>query len=125
MKTIISTLLLLSLAAMFGGCTMGKKWVMSFEKNPFPNDPESVARGQVIFKRECVGCHNEDGRGGGPLAKDLTLKTTDLVEYAKVNSVNNVALHVKHGKFDTMPKFVKNLSEYDVWDVANYVKTLK
>jgi len=105
-------------------CSIGKKWVMTFEKNPYPNDPQSVKRGAEIYKRECSGCHGVKGLGDGELGKDLTLKVTNLVEYAKINPVNNIALHVKHGKFDTMPDFVKNLSHNDVWDVANYVKGL-
>src|SRR5690625_5478595 len=38
----------------------------------------TVERGHAAFITSCASCHNEDGRGGGPVAEFLTIPVPDL-----------------------------------------------
>ena len=52
--------------------------------NPL-DDPESVAKGKVLFRTDCAPCHGNDGRGGGhapSLAKkNYSVGTSDFALY--------------------------------------------
>jgi mono/diheme cytochrome c family protein len=41
-------------------------------------DAAAAARGKVTYVRYCVSCHGAEGRGDGPLARDLAVPVPDL-----------------------------------------------
>jgi cytochrome c oxidase cbb3-type subunit 3 len=120
MKLINISLLVLILSS----CSVFNKLKTVNETNPYVNDPQSVQRGKVVFEKNCVACHGKQGLGDGATAKQMNLKPTNLVKYAKNQPANNVALHVTHGKWNIMPDFKKSLSKKEIWDVTNYVHSL-
>jgi mono/diheme cytochrome c family protein len=50
-----------------------------------PASAQKGPTGADEFHNSCAVCHGEDGRGGGPLAKVLTVKPADLTQLAKRN----------------------------------------
>jgi len=92
------------------------------KKNPVPVDDKSLARGQVVYAKECLSCHGEQGKGNGPAAKDLNPKPRDL-STPKIWEQTDGALFWKltEGK-KPMPTFEKSLSEEDRWNVINYIR---
>jgi cytochrome c5 len=39
--------------------------------NPFPANDASLTRGEELYKKSCIDCHGEEGRGDGLAAKNL------------------------------------------------------
>jgi mono/diheme cytochrome c family protein len=44
--------------------------------------PQLVARGRDLFRKDCVSCHGEEGRGDGPAAMTLTPRPRNLTSQA-------------------------------------------
>ena len=42
------------------------------------HDPTSAKQGKITYVRYCVSCHGPEGRGDGPLARDLVVPVPDL-----------------------------------------------
>jgi mono/diheme cytochrome c family protein len=43
----------------------------------------AAAKGRVTFGRYCVSCHGPQAKGGGPLARDLSVPVPDLTTLAQ------------------------------------------
>jgi mono/diheme cytochrome c family protein len=43
---------------------------------------DKIAKGRIVYLRYCVSCHGKDARGGGSLAKDLSVPVPDLTTLA-------------------------------------------
>jgi mono/diheme cytochrome c family protein len=80
-------------------------------------------RGKVIYSSVCAICHGADGKGGQtkytPPAADLTSPAIQgRLDVSLFKSVHD-------GKPNTaMGAWREALSEYDIWDVLVYVRTL-
>ena len=46
--------------------------------NPVPKSPESLARGEKMYKVHCLVCHGEQGRGDGPVGKKFVPQPMEL-----------------------------------------------
>jgi mono/diheme cytochrome c family protein len=44
-----------------------------------------IAAGEIEYQRNCGICHGVDGKGGGMMAKFLTIEPADLTQLAKKN----------------------------------------
>jgi mono/diheme cytochrome c family protein len=82
-----------------------------------------LERGQAIYSSVCAICHGADGKGGQtkytPPAADLTSPAIQgRLDVSLFKSVHD-------GKPNTaMGAWREALSEYDIWDVLVYVRTL-
>ncbi len=80
-------------------------------------------RGKAIYSSVCAICHGTDGKGGQtkytPPAADLTSPAIQgRLDVSLFKSVHN-------GKPNTaMGAWREALSEYDIWDVLAYIRTL-
>jgi mono/diheme cytochrome c family protein len=92
--------------------------------SPLPDDDASRERGRALFLDRCVGCHNLDGHGNGPVgrsfppAPDLALDTirskTDGYIYG------TIALGGR-----AMPPMGDGLDERDRWDLVHFVRRVQ
>jgi mono/diheme cytochrome c family protein len=48
-------------------------------------DPRAAAEGRKTYARYCVSCHGPQGKGDGPLAKELRVPVPDLTTLAARN----------------------------------------
>ena len=96
----------------------------SERQNPAPKDQESIERGKALYRQYCASCHGINGQGDGPLAKNLTPKPAELVERAAHHSDGDFAWKITNGR-GAMPGFKDQLSENQIWDVTNFIKSLK
>ena len=94
--------------------------------NPVKTDAVSVSAGKALWSQHCSSCHGKAGLGDGSKAAQLKTEpgdfSTDLVQKQP-----NGALFFKisEGRSD-MPSFKKKLeSEEDIWNLINYIRTLK
>lgn len=87
-------------------------------KNPLQMTGESIAAGQVLYEKHCIGCHGERGKGTGSL--DLS---DDL--WIHGGSDGEIFHVITDGvKGTQMTGFRKKLSRDMRWHLVNYLKSL-
>jgi mono/diheme cytochrome c family protein len=93
-----------------------------------PSSPESVANGAKLYGRYCTACHGKEGRGDGAGGAKLDPKPSNLTDAEwKHGSTDADIFSVIHdGVKDTgMKSYGSRLTEHELWDVVNYIRTLK
>ena len=132
MRTHKAALAALALAVLFasasaaqnpGGSPEGKKL-----KNPVASSPESIKAGQALFQKNCRFCHGADAHGNGPMAPEGT-HPSNLTDdtWDRGSTDGEIFLVIRDGagpKFD-MKGFKSKMSETDVWNIVNYLKSLQ
>ena len=94
--------------------------------NPVEPTAENLARGQVVFERNCAVCHGPDGAGttcyiseaGFPCAFPLI---TDAVRGYADGYIYGI-IRVGRG---IMPPYGHAVTHYDRWNVINYIRQLQ
>jgi len=94
------------------------------KKNPVEASPESVSKGQTIFKKNCQMCHGEKGMGDGPAGQRLKPKPANLADKSGMEKLSDGELFeaITKGK-NPMPAFEHKLNETDRWHVINFIRT--
>ena len=92
-------------------------------RNPVPADRASLERGEKLYRTYCAACHGVSGRGNGPAAATLTPKPSDLREMAGEHPAGDLAWKIANGR-GPMPAWKGTLSESQIWDLVNYLKSL-
>ena len=93
-------------------------------RSPFADDDASADRGHALFLDRCVGCHNVDGHGNGPVgrsfppAPDLALDT--IRSKADGYIYGTIALGGR-----AMPTMGEGLYERDRWDLVHFVRRVQ
>ena len=95
-------------------------------KNPVKAEKASIDAGAALYGKHCKSCHGKTGEGDGPKASELKTELTDF-SGAKFQGQSDGAMFYKILKGrDEMPSFAKKITEdNDVWNLVNYVRTLK
>ncbi|MES2184789.1 MAG: cytochrome c [Pseudomonadota bacterium] len=102
----------------------------SFHTSPTGFSADSVVRGRTLFQQQCVSCHGGDGRGQGPLARQLAMWPPDLSSPLLWRRADGELLWViLHGKSDrqgteTMPGFQARLDVQGAWALIDYMRAL-
>mgnify|MGYP001602916783 FL=1 len=94
------------------------------KKNPVAADAASIAKGKVLYVKECASCHGDTGKGDGSAVKDLEKKPEDLTLPKTLNQMDGALLWKLTEGRKPMPSFDKTFSEEDRWHVINYLRTL-
>ena len=96
-------------------------------RNPIAPTAESIAAGQLLFRRRCAGCHGVDATGGppkdagDPVASNLVDDTWDHGgSDAQIFTLINEGI----GPDFRMEGFNDRFSETDTWNVINYIRSL-
>jgi len=87
---------------------------------------ENVLAGKRLFNSYCMLCHGEDGRGGGPLANKIKLKSpvADLTQdkYQQMSVEKLLLLIEGYNRKETlMPKWEKIIPEKNLRSIAGYI----
>jgi mono/diheme cytochrome c family protein len=106
-----------------GGSPEGKKL-----KNPVASSPESIKAGQALFQKNCRFCHNADAKGNGPMAPEGT-HPSNLTDdkWDRGSTDGEIFMVIRDGagpKFE-MKGFKSKMSETDIWNVVNYLRSLQ
>jgi mono/diheme cytochrome c family protein len=120
-----SALLLMSISLV----AQPKPWVVpaNFKsmKNPIAVSETSTTAGQTLYMKTCAACHGKTGLGDGPKAKSLKTVPTDFTKAVSQNQTDGEHFYkTKTGRGD-MPKYEGKLSDDDIWNIVNYVRTFK
>ncbi len=130
MKTIkvllVSTIVLLFSATLVA---QPKPWVVpaNFKtmKNPVATSDASTKAGLALYSKTCAACHGKTGLGDGPKAKSLKTTPTNFTKAESQAQTDGEHFYkTKTGRGD-MPKYEGKLSDDDIWNIVNYLRTLK
>ncbi|UCF87391.1 MAG: c-type cytochrome, partial [Nitrospiraceae bacterium] len=87
------------------------------EKNPFEGKPDAVKTGEEIFRKRCVVCHGEGGKG------DICPNLTDE-EWKYGNSDKDLFQTISKGRPGGMPNWDNTLGEEKIWKVISYIRSI-
>ena len=92
--------------------------VVALVSAPSPADDA----GKVLFDRKCAMCHGVDG-----VAKNMAAGSANLndPEWQEANSVESIVTVITEGKGKKMKGYDGRLTEAEIKQIADYVKTLK
>jgi len=108
----------------------GKPWPVpdaaKNKKNPVAKSAESVEAGKALWSKHCKACHGAKGLGDGSKAAQLE---TDPGNFSKADfqAQTDGAIFYKTSEGrDDMPSFKKKIADAeDIWNLVNYIRTLK
>ena len=96
-------------------------------KNPVASSPESIANGAKSFGRYCAACHGREGKGDGPGGAKLDPKPSNLADadWKHGSSDGEIFAVIHDGVKDTgMKGYASRMTEHELWDVVNYIRSL-
>ncbi len=132
MKTlmkILFTLTILLAVASIVNAQKAKPWdapeKFKTMKNPVKTDDASVKAGKVLYDKNCASCHGKAGLGDGPKARGLETFPGDFskADFQKLPD-GELFFKTKTGRED-MPKYEGKIDDEGVWQIVNYMRTLK
>jgi len=106
-----------------------KPWVVpaNFKtmKNPVAFGDASTKQGQILYTKNCASCHGKAGLGDGVKARSLKTFPGDFskADFQKQTD-GELFFKSKMGR-DEMPKYEGKLTDDDIWNMVNYMKTFK
>lgn len=94
-------------------------------KNPVATGDASIKAGMALYTKNCASCHGKTGLGDGVKARALKTFPGDLSGEAYQKQTDGE--HFYKSKFgrDEMPKYEGKLSDDDIWNIVNYMRTFK
>ena len=96
-------------------------------KNPVQATAESVSNGAAVFAKQCASCHGASGKGDGAMAAKLKSKPADLTdaEWKHGPSDGEIFTLIRDGAKNAGMKAYRGvLSERQMWDLVNYIRSL-
>jgi mono/diheme cytochrome c family protein len=106
-----------------------KPWTVPAEyktmKNPVAKGDASNKAGLALFTKNCASCHGKAGLGDGVKARMLKDFPGDFSGAAFQDQSDGEHFYkTKLGKGE-MPKYEGKLSDDDIWNLVNYMRTFK
>ena len=92
--------------------------------NPIPADAASIGRGRAVFAEQCAPCHGDAARGDGPRAPLLRPAPSDLIAHVPQHGDSELFGWIVAGfPQSAMPAFRGTLTDAQMWDVINYLRS--
>lgn len=94
--------------------------------NPQPLTVEVLDGGKAIFTRECMVCHGDAGRGGGPYREGLQPGPPDFGDGSYGDYTDSDYFwRISEGvPWSAMPAWKLQYSEEDRWKVVHYIRAI-
>jgi len=127
---VVASLAGLALAAQEPQPQASSVWEVPAEAKAVPNPveatPEALAAGADLYKKHCVMCHGETGKGDGPATKFMKPAPPDVtIAGTKARMTDGEIFYkISTGK-RPMPPMNKKLSETERWQVVYHLRTLQ
>lgn len=90
--------------------------------------PSAIGRGEVVFKTNCILCHGVKGDGKGRASVLYNPPPSDLVATDKNDDYKRIIIGeggAAMGRSDVMPPWKYQLSEQEISDVVDYLRTIQ
>lgn len=106
-----------------------KPWVVPANyksmKNPVAKGDASNKAGMAKYNANCASCHGKAGLGDGVKARSLKGSAGDFSKAEFQGQADaDLFFKTKIGRGD-MPKYEGKLSDDDIWNIVNYMRTFK
>ena len=94
-------------------------------KNPIAKGDASNKAGMALYNKNCASCHGKVGLGDGVKARALKTFPGDFSNADYQDQTDGE--HFYKSKFGRgeMPKYEGKLSDNDIWNMVNYMRTFK
>jgi mono/diheme cytochrome c family protein len=94
-------------------------------KNPVAKGEAGNKAGMALYNKNCASCHGKAGLGDGVKARALKEFPGDFSGAEFQNQTDGEHFFkTKLGRGD-MPKYEGKLTDDDIWDIVNFMRTLK
>lgn len=94
-------------------------------KNPVAKGDASNKAGMALYTKNCASCHGKTGLGDGVKARALKTHPGDFSGPAFQNQTDGELFYKSKIGRDEMPKYEGKLSDDDIWNMVNYMRTFK
>ena len=91
--------------------------------NPFKDNAAATEKGKATYNTFCVACHGEKGRGDGIAAAGLSKQPADHTSN-KIQAQTDGAIFWKIFTGNNPMPTYKMLSQTQIWELVNYIRTL-
>ena len=96
--------------------------------NPIKSSPQSIEAGQKVYSTSCAPCHGAGGKGDGAVAKNLTVKPSDLTDPKWDHGATDgeIFVNIRDGIAPQMKMkaFKAKVSDQDIWNIVNYLRSI-
>ena len=92
-------------------------------KNPVAASAESISAGKRVYTRMCSRCHGPEGKGDGSAATAAVPDVTDA-QWDYGGSDGEIFSVVHDGVSADMDGYAARLSDTDIWNVVNFVRSV-
>jgi mono/diheme cytochrome c family protein len=97
-------------------------------KNPVKSSPQSIEAGGKAYQASCTPCHGATGKGDGAVAKNLTVKPSDLTDpkWDYGSTDGEVFVNIRDGIAPQMKMkaFKGKVGDQDIWNIVNYLRSI-
>lgn len=94
-------------------------------KNPVPATAESISAGKRSYQRLCVKCHGPEGKGDGTAATGAQPPDLTDAQWDYGSTDGDMFAVIHDGTSADMEGYKERMSDADIWNVVNYVRSLK
>ena len=94
-------------------------------KNPVAKGDASNKAGMALYNKNCASCHGKAGLGDGVKARALKDHPGDFSGAAYQNQTDGEHFYKTKTGRGEMPKYEGKLSDDDIWNTVNYMRTFK
>ena len=106
-----------------------KPWVVPANyksmKNPIAMSDASTLAGQTLYNKTCTPCHGKTGLGDGVKVKSLKTNPGNFSKDEFQSQTDGEHFYkTKIGRGE-MTKYEGKLSDDDIWNIVNYMRTFK
>ena len=106
-----------------------KPWEVPAEfktmKNPVAKSEASNEAGKVLYVKNCASCHGKTGLGDGVKSRMLQDFPGDFSGAYYQNQTDGEHFYKTRAGRGEMPKYEGKLSDDDIWNIVNYMRTFK
>ncbi len=106
-----------------------KPWVVpaNFKsmKNPVAKGDASNKAGKTLFDKNCASCHGKAGLGDGVKARALKTFPGDFSKADFQGQTDGEHFYKTKTGRGEMPKYEGKMSDDDIWNLVNYMRTFK
>jgi len=110
------------------GSLMAHGWTAPKEAaktvNPVEQSTSSIDRGKETFLQLCAYCHGKNAQGQSAAEAELKVGPPNLVKRLAHHSDGDFHWKIQNGN-EEMPSFRDDLSDGEIWDIINFIKSLK